>query len=77
MFSDSDSSKKKEPTSRFLDDTLVFLNSYNATQVHSDPQGKGFLRKQIKKQMFTETNWVIFHSVIYEATLYTLGSYTG
>jgi len=61
---------KKKRIFPFLDDTLLLQNAYSATQVNSDPQGKGFLCKQ-KKKMFTETNWVIFHSVIYDAPLYT------
>jgi len=49
MFSDSDSSKK-ERISPFLDDTLLLQNAYSATQVNSDPQGKGFLCKQTKRK---------------------------
>jgi hypothetical protein len=44
---------KKKRISPFLDDALLFQNAYSATQVNSDPQGKGFLCKQ-KKKMFTE-----------------------
>jgi hypothetical protein len=72
MFSDSDSSKTKR-ISTFLDDTLLLQKAHNAAQVNSDPQGKGFPCKQ--KKMFTETNWVIFHSLIYEAPLYAQHSF--
>jgi len=47
MLHDSDPSKRKR-VSPSLDDTLLFQNAYSATQVNSDPLGKGFLCKKKK-----------------------------
>lgn len=43
---------KKKRIFPFLDETLLalFQNAYSATQVNSDPQGKGFLCKQKEKK---------------------------
>jgi len=44
--------QKKKRISPFLDEALLvlFQNAYSATQVNSDPQGKGFLCKQKEKK---------------------------
>ena len=48
---------KKKRISPFLDDTLLLQNAYSATQVNSDPQGKGFLCKKKKECLLKQIGW--------------------